>query len=90
MLIAIYEVLILIGGHNSRTLGLYFFDQEAESIPELADMLPLWLKLVLHAPFVFAYVAARAIVLAESLASLRALPPSVYQDVNWPNFIPHV
>ncbi|OAL28082.1 hypothetical protein AYO22_03109 [Fonsecaea multimorphosa] len=89
-LILLYCLLAPIGAYNTRELGRYFFNREATSIPELANMLPPWLKILLHAPFVIAYMAARAIVLAESLASLRALPASVYQDVNWPNFMPHV
>ncbi|OAP64542.1 hypothetical protein AYL99_00514 [Fonsecaea erecta] len=90
VLILLYCLVAPLGAYNTRELGRYFFKHEATSIPELANMLPPWLKILLHAPFVVVYMAARAIVLAESLASLRALPASVYQDVNWPNFMPHV
>ncbi|OAG39522.1 hypothetical protein AYO21_06166 [Fonsecaea monophora] len=89
-LILLYILAVPIGAYNTRPLGRYFFNAEATSIPELANMLPPWMKMLLHGPFVFAYIAARAIVLAESLISLRALPASVYQDINWPNFMPHV
>ncbi|OQV07314.1 hypothetical protein CLAIMM_11766 [Cladophialophora immunda] len=90
VLILLYCFAAPIGAYNTRLLGRYFFKHEATSIPELANMLPPWVKVLMHGPFVIVYMAARAIVLAESLASLRALPASVYQDINWPNFLPHV
>ena len=89
-LIMLYLLAIPFGEYNKGWMGRWLFNIEPASIIELADKLPTWAKLLIHAPFVFAYIAARAIVLVESLVSLRALPPRVYQDINWPNFLPHI
>ncbi|KAJ7306210.1 hypothetical protein DFH08DRAFT_1088986 [Mycena albidolilacea] len=36
------------------------------------------------------YIAARLILIALPLAVLRSLPPSVFVDVNWSMYIPHI
>jgi hypothetical protein len=61
----------------------------ASSILEVASMLPYWAKLLVRAPFVFAYIVARMVVLTKSIITLRALPAVIYQDVNWSSFSPH-
>jgi hypothetical protein len=46
--------------------------------------------LLVHGPFVMAYIVARIVVLTESIITLRALPAVIYQDVNWSSFLPHI
>lgn len=47
-------------------------------------------QIVLLAPLVMLYVLSRLYVIAEALASLRALPGGSFQNVDWTTFIPHL
>jgi hypothetical protein len=88
-LIAIYVLAMPVGTYLAPFLARLLFDLEATHLLEVAPALPVWARLLIHAPFVLGYVAARGAVLVESFLSLRALPRSVYQDVNWTGFLPH-
>jgi len=48
--------------------------------------LRLLLKIVAFTP----YIIARYMLLAQAVASLRALPPGAYTAVEWTTFIPHI
>jgi len=89
-LIVTYLLALPVGTYLAPFLGRRLFGIEATGIIEVASALPRWAKILVHGPFILMYVAARTAVLAVSLASLRALPASVYQQVNWANFLPHV
>jgi hypothetical protein len=89
-LIAVYCLALPLGTYFAPFIGRSVFHTQASSILEVASMLPYWAKLLIHGPFVFAYIAARAFVLTESMISLRALPAVIYQDVNWSSFLPHI
>ncbi|KAK4140691.1 uncharacterized protein C8A04DRAFT_31781 [Dichotomopilus funicola] len=89
-LIVLYLLAIPVGTHLAPYLGRLLFDMEATHLLEVAHALPPWAKLVIHAPFVLGYVVARMAVLVESVMSLRVVPESVYRDVNWTSFLPHV
>ncbi|KAK3291134.1 uncharacterized protein B0H64DRAFT_450599 [Chaetomium fimeti] len=89
-LIAIYLLAIPVGTYLTPWLGRVLFGVEATHFLEVASALPPWAKPLVHAPFVLGYIVARVAVLVESVLSLRALPESVYQDVNWTSFLPHV
>lgn len=89
-LILLYVVAIPLGTYNAPWLGRWLFDMEAASILQLAAALPKWASLLIHGPFVLLYMVGRALVLVESMISLRALPKTVYQDVNWAAFLPHL
>jgi hypothetical protein len=89
-LIALYVLAIPVGTYYSSVLGRCLFDIEATGIIEVASALPPWAKILIHAPFILLYIAARAAVLVESMISLRALPQSVYDDVSWTSFLPHM
>ena len=39
---------------------------------------------------IFLYPVSRILLLVLSLTTLRSLPPSAYQTVQWTTFIPHV
>jgi hypothetical protein len=86
-LIALYVLAIPAGTYFAPFLGRLLFDMEATHLLEVARALPVWAKLLIHAP---GYMVARSAVLVESVLSLRALPESVYQDVSWTSFLPHV
>ncbi|KAK4237161.1 hypothetical protein C8A03DRAFT_34894 [Achaetomium macrosporum] len=89
-LIATYVLAIPLGTYFAPFLGRWLFDMEATHLLQVATALPGWAKLLIHGPFVLGYVVARAAVLVESVMSLRAAADSVYQDVSWTSFLPHV
>jgi hypothetical protein len=89
-LIAIYFLAIPVGTYLAPFLGRVLLDIETTHFMEVASALPVWAKIVVHGPFVLGYAVARMAVLVESVLSLRALPESVYRDVNWTSFFPHV
>ncbi|KUJ07719.1 uncharacterized protein LY89DRAFT_691455 [Mollisia scopiformis] len=90
-LITVYCIALPLGTYFAPWIGRKIFGVEgATSILEVANMLPYWAKLAVHGPFVVAYIGARAIVLTESLITLRALPAPLYEDVNWADFLPHL
>ena len=89
-LIALYVLSIPIGTYYAPSMGHWMFKIEATSILDVATALPRWAKLLIHGPFVFGYIIGRAVVLTESIVSLRALPAAVYQEVNWVAFLPHL
>ena len=89
-LITIYVVALALGTYFAPWIGRTIFQREASSVLEVASMLPAWAKLLVHAPWLFAYIAARALVLIESFISLRALPAALYQNVQWSDCLPHI
>lgn len=89
-LILLYLLSIPLGTHYAPFIGRKIFKMEATSILEVASALPHWAKLLLHGCFVVIYIGGRSVVLIESVVSLRALQASVYQDVNWSQFFPHL
>jgi hypothetical protein len=89
-LITVYILALPLGTHFAPFIARTVFKARASSILEVASMLPYWAKLLVHGPFVFAYIVARMVVITESIITLRALPAVIYQDVNWSNFIPHI
>lgn len=89
-LIGVYVLALPLGTYFAPSIGQFVFHRQASSILEVASMLPYWAKLLIHGPFVFAYIVARALILTESIISLRALPAVVYQDIKWSAFLPHI
>jgi hypothetical protein len=47
---------------------------------------PLFIRLIV----VMSYTLVRIYLVIEAFAGLRAVPPAVYDSVNWSNFIPHI
>ena len=49
---------------------------------------------ILHRDYIFLFVKiyfmARLLLLVQVIVSLRALPPSAFQAVQWTSFIPHI
>jgi hypothetical protein len=68
----------------------FFFKTEAQSILEVASLLPKCAQIAIHVPVRAAYVIARMDIIVEGLVSLRALPRSAYGSVNWSDFFPHL
>jgi hypothetical protein len=89
-LIAVYFLAISTGTHLAPFLGRWLFDIEATHFLQVAETLSPWARILVHAPFVLGYVVAGAAVLVEYVLSLRALPESVYQGINWTSSQPHV
>ena len=89
-LIATFVVCLWAGSHAASWLASWLFHQEAHTVLEVASLLPYWAKLLIHAPFVLGYIAARVLVLGVAFSTLRALPPVIYLGVNWSDFIPHI
>jgi hypothetical protein len=58
--------------------------------PDKDPELSVPLKAIIPLTFFSAlYCVARLYILAEDLFNLRSQPPSVYESVNWSNFLPH-
>ncbi|KAK3316956.1 hypothetical protein B0H66DRAFT_308132 [Apodospora peruviana] len=89
-LISVYVVAIPIGARLSPWLGRWLFGIKATSIIEVASALPTWARIAVHAPFIMGYLAARGVVIVESLISLRAMPQVVFDEVSWSGFVPHL
>ncbi|KAI1169646.1 hypothetical protein F4777DRAFT_572332 [Nemania sp. FL0916] len=89
-LIAIYVIGLSLGSHFAPWIGKNIFHRDASTVLEVANMLPLWAKFFIHAPFVFTYLLARIVGLASTFSSLRALPVVAFQAVSWSNFLPHI
>ncbi|KAI3319255.1 hypothetical protein HD806DRAFT_525570 [Xylariaceae sp. AK1471] len=81
-LIGIFLLALPIGNHFAPWIGTVMFHCEASTVLEAAAMLPTWAKLLIHAPFVFIYLVARAIGLTSAGTSLRALPTGAFQEVS--------
>lgn len=88
--LAAYLIAIPIGVVSSRPFSRRWLPKEVGSPLEVAAQLPRWAQVMIHAPILALYVAARSYILLEGLISLRALPLKSYADISWPNFLPHV
>lgn len=69
---------------------LFTKDPEVRTIMGITALLPRWLAVMLHLPIIALYISARAYIIVEGFASLRALPLTAFATVNWSNFMPHV
>lgn len=67
-----------------------FNNHEATTILGVASLLPRWIAVLLHLPVFFVYGLARSYIIIEGFVSLRALPKTAFESVNWSNFVPHV
>ncbi|KAH8843635.1 hypothetical protein MCOR07_005734 [Pyricularia oryzae] len=91
VLIAIFVIALGLGTYFLPLIGRVAFGGRTPStVMEAAELLPFWAKVLVHAPFVLGYIVARLLGLIEAAISLRALSSSVYSDVIWSNFIPHM
>ena len=67
-----------------------FNNHEANTILAVASLLPPWAAFLVHSPVIFTYILARSYIIIEGFVSLRVLPKSAFESVNWSNFLPHV
>lgn len=68
-----------------------FEDELAARPPKAqAEDLPLWWEFLLLFALWCVYCAARGYLLIEMFLGLRHLPVSVYDDVSWSYFVPHI
>ena len=67
-----------------------FKNDEVETIIGLVRLLPRWKAVLLHGPVIAAYGLARAYIIVEGFANLRALPLTAFASVNWSNYLPHL
>lgn len=74
---------------QSGTAGPIFQKRSREEISADPDFIPVW-EFVAFIPVALIYSVARAYLMAETLAGLRALPVGAFKAVEWTNFIPHV
>ncbi|MCJ1285872.1 hypothetical protein MMC26_005214 [Xylographa opegraphella] len=89
-LLIIYLIVIPIGVLSSRPFSRKWLLKEVDTPLEVAAQLPKWAQVIIHVPFLAAYVSARSYILLEGLISLRALSLNVYVDITWANFLPHI
>ena len=89
-LLALYLFGTATGTVMAGRLARWLFDNnEADNILAVASLLPRWAAILLHFPVIFMYALARSYIIVEGFVSLRALPKSAYESVNWSNFFPH-
>ena len=74
-------------GDRNATLNRIDVGLRSKCLPEYTPKGPLVVFFVTHT---FFYFAGRLYVLIEAFASLRDAPPSLYENVDWTDFIPHV
>ena len=84
-----YLLFISIGPIAADRIAQKFFNVRAASIMELFCLVPFWAQALICLPALGAYGSARLYIIVEAFISLRALPVSAYDSVNWPNLIPH-
>lgn len=89
-----------INKHKLRPRSVYYvYAGQCEKIagtPDLTihdqkfeDTVVTKVHMIVMVPVGIMYVLSRLFIIMEALASLRALPRGSFQNVNWPNFIPH-
>ena len=81
----IYEVVCCSG----KLVGKYFFPGSPKYAIEIVKMLPKWVTLSLMWPLIIAYFTARSYIIVEGFVSLRALPATAFQYVDWLKLVPH-
>ena len=89
-LLVLYLIAIGLGILIADRFARFFFKTEVQSILEVASLLPKWAQIAIHVPIIAAYVIARTYIIVERPVSLRALPRSAYESVNWTDFFPHL
>ncbi|KAI1332931.1 hypothetical protein F5Y16DRAFT_407490 [Xylariaceae sp. FL0255] len=89
-LIGLFLLGLPLGNYFAPWLGGLLFRRPASNVLEISEMLPMWAQLVVHGPFVLAYLAARVAGLVVAGTSLRALPAGAFQEVPWSNLLPHL
>ena len=85
-----YLLAVAIGTAAAGSIAKSVFkNDEVENIIGLGRLLPRWKAVLLHGPVIVAYGLARAYIIVEGFASLRALPPTAFASVDWSNYLPH-
>ena len=84
-----YLLFISVGSILADRIAQTFFSARATSIMELFYLLPSVVQVFICLPAMAAYGSARLYIIVEAFISLRALPMTAYDSVNWSNFIPH-
>ena len=74
----------------SRLARMLFNNHDATTILGVAILLPRWIAVMIHSPFLVTYGLARGYIIIEGFSALRALPISAFASVNWSNFVPHL
>ncbi|MCJ1276939.1 hypothetical protein MMC21_004747 [Puttea exsequens] len=90
-LLIFYLLAIAFGTMMSGRLAKWLFNNhEATTILGVASLLPRWVAVLLHSPVFLIYGLARMYIITEGFVSLRALPKTAFESVNWSNFLPHI
>lgn len=89
-LLIVYLVAVAVGTVAAGPVAKRVFsNNKAITIIEVASLLPHWVAVLLHAPFIAIYIIARSYILVEGFIDLRTMPSSAFESVNWWNFLPH-
>ena len=78
---------IVLASYIARSI---FKNNEATTPLEVASLLPRWLAVIIHLPFIAVYCLARSYIIVEGFVNLRALPVTVFASVDWLNYVPHI
>ncbi|MCJ1412948.1 hypothetical protein MMC19_007049 [Ptychographa xylographoides] len=90
VLIILYYLGYVIGTFFSRQMANFIFKKNAATLLDLAFLFPRAVQIPVLLPFFGSYTIARTYVIVEGFISLRSLPLSAYDSVDWSNYIPHI
>ena len=90
-LVVFYLFAVVAGIVMARYIARSIFKNTEATTPlEVASLLPRWLAVILHLPFIAVYCIARSYIIVEGFVNLRALPVTVFMRVHWSYYIPHI
>jgi len=89
-LLIAYLVGVAVGTVAAGAFARRFLNNnKAITIIEVASLLPHWVAVLLHGPFIAIYIITRSYILIEGFIYLRNMPSSAFETINWWNFFPH-
>lgn len=88
-LLAVYYIESTLETFFCRQVGKCFFIKEANTLTELRELFPRRVLSFILMPFFGSYGVARVYIIVEGFISLRRLPLSAYESVEWASVIPH-
>ena len=75
----VYLVAVAIGTVAAGSVAKRLFnDDKAMTITDVASLLPHWITVLVHGPYVVIYIVTRSYILVEGFIYLRDMPSSAF------------